>query len=72
MTARPRMAVKCDSCGALAVDDHKTYDGLDQHWVGGQHVCDRFEAGIFRATTLTEEQWTELDAWYKRNERHGR
>jgi hypothetical protein len=43
------MKIRCDSCGYECEADGKVVDGLDQHRVGGQHVCDRFEAGIFRA-----------------------
>jgi hypothetical protein len=39
--------IRCDSCGAVSEETGK-FNGLDQFRVGGQHVCDRFEAGIFR------------------------
>ena len=42
-----RGPIVCSNCGAQRQADGKIYDGLDQHWVGGQHVCDRFEYGYF-------------------------
>lgn len=40
--------IKCSNCGTVVKADGRVVDGLDQHWVGGQCVCDRFEYGFFR------------------------
>lgn len=39
--------IRCDECG-YECDESDKPDALNRYHVGGQHVCDRFQAGIFR------------------------